>query len=298
MGSFQKQQSRKNLGEAAVQLQQFGSHRIQKFVLCCVVTVLVVFIVAVDNNESTPLAASSLLSGLTVNASNGNARVIRKELSAEEFTLIFELTPSQSSLDDTSVSTGDHTAQIVIRNKDCENPNFYLRLVGEALVPILLTQNDGSTSRMKKQEKWSGRFSIPVQGKYFVEARWYGCDEERTPDWIPLQFPIEIHAVGARALPEHTSKESYLFADSIWLSTSSITNTEKLALPDYVWVDPSASNDPSFISLPIKDMGGTIATTNGTFKEPHQAYRFAETGNYVSRHLASMNEVDCLMLPA
>ena len=67
------------------------------------------------------------------------------------------------------VDLGPHRAMVSITLPKCLYPRVYMRLVGDALVYIPLKQEKNN------RNTWSATFSMPMEGTYQEESRWYGC---------------------------------------------------------------------------------------------------------------------------
>jgi hypothetical protein len=193
-------------------------------------------------------------------------KVVRVDIS-KDVTLVLHLarfTEPNSSGDE--VALGPHSAQLVANPKTCKNPSFWIRLVGTTLVDVHLAEATNKAT-------WSGSFSMPVQGTYRVDARWYGCDGHGKIS-MPLPDLVTLQAVGT-AVPAET--DISLFSNgSSWTSTQGIESGD-VELPDYIWKNPQIPaesflrTDPTDHHVVVKE--GTVRQTNGF-------YAFSELGNY------------------
>jgi hypothetical protein len=253
------------LNEAVRRIKGFRPDRIRNLSVAYIAVFLVTlhFFLKSSTNNDTDVAPGAI------------STVLKSGLA----TLILEFKrPAESLSDSDLVLVGNHQAKVVIQSKSCKYPRFCIRLVGDALVPMELVQGskpDGQT--------WSGSFFIQSEGKYSVDARWYGCEEGDT-SWSSLNVPIEIRAVGSLSAAMGRYEESVLFADSAWISKERFATKEGEALPDYIWTDPRATaalETGDLIKLENPKLGiRTAISKRGTLKAPHGMYKFDENGNY------------------
>jgi hypothetical protein len=191
-------------------------------------------------------------------------KIFRVDISTD-VTLVLQLarsTDPESSDDD--VALGPHIAQLVVNPKTCKNPSFWIRLVGATLVNVRLAED-------KSKATWTGSFSIPVQGTYRVDARWYGCDGHGKR-WTPLPDPVALQAVGA-SVPVDTAIS--LFSNgSSWTSTQGIESGD-VQLPDYIWKNPEVPAQTDFIKTTHN-----VILKEGTVRQPNGFYAFGDLGNY------------------
>ena len=237
--------------------------------------------------------------------SNSSVKVLQQELfwsssadgsaistagpSTPTATLILEL---QRASDADAVTTGpQHQAHVFVTTSEdaCPFPRFGVRLVGPALVPVLLEQQPH-----EQVYRWIGSFHIPVAGSYRVETQWYECQERRegtmTEEYTTSSSPLEFIAVGPLSLPATNRQptESHLFTNSVWLPTEDTTFIDRktegpVVLPDYMWLDPTLENPLEHDFLFLKQESQNVSTTvskGGTFTEEHGMYKFSEVGNY------------------
>lgn len=241
----------------------------RKLSAACTVCFLVNFIA---NLDSAPDQIGGLMTELKT---DGNIQTIQRDLSDGVATLILELTrPAGSSSDDKVVAVGQHVARVIINNKSCTYPRFWMRLVGDVLVTMEFRQ--GAQSKLYH---WNGSFAIPMEGNYSVEARWYGCAQNGT-SWSLLQNPIEIQAIGPPYTPVNQQKESYLFANSGWISHEKVPFSGALQT-GYVWTDLDIGEpDPDDFVRLVDEKSGirTIVSKRGTFKKQRACTNSAKLG--------------------
>jgi len=257
--------------------------------------------IKIDTAVKSKLAASLLAQ----QQSNSSVQVLQQELfwssladggatstaepSTPTATLILEL---HRAADGDAVTTGpQHQAHFFVTTSEdvCPFPRFGVRLVGPALVPVLLEQQP-----REQVYRWSGSFHIPVAGSYRVETQWYGCREQSGDtmgeDYTASSSPLEFIAVGPLSLPATNRRptESHLFTNSVWLPTEDMTfidpkTEEPVVLPDYMWLDPTLENPLKDDFLFLEQESHNISTTvsqRGTFTKEHGMYKFSEVGNY------------------
>jgi hypothetical protein len=235
------------------------SFRLEQILSIVAVAIVSITLLVYLNSESDVMGAAISTKELKTNS---DIRIIHQELSPGNATMILELMRSEPNSD--TIAVGQHKVQVTITNKACEFPQFWIRLVGDALVPVELSQVTKS-----KYQNWNGVFNIPIKGTYKVDARWYGCTENET-SWTPLHAPIDLHAVGKHSIPEERPKEAYLFADSAWVAT------RNNSLPEYMWMDLDHISKPGK-STKVKE---TTIYNSATLKKPNEMYMFMHVGNY------------------
>jgi hypothetical protein len=182
--------------------------------------------------------------------------------------------PSPAS-DNVAVAVGEHFCQVVVHTKRCPYPQFWIRLVGDALVALDLVQGtDG------QNDVWRGKFVIPLEGVYAVDVRWLGCGPDSLP-WKSL--PIRLASVGARR--ERQSEKSFWFSNGAWIATRKFEVEASTALLDYIWSDPSIVGQREgmldLVQIESKDLGiRTVVSKRGVLHPIHGMFKFDENGNY------------------
>jgi hypothetical protein len=194
-------------------------------------------------------------------------KLVRADI-AKDVTLVLQLarsTDPKSSEDD--VSLGPHRAQLVVDPKTCKNPSFWIRLVGTTLVNVHLVEDTSKAT-------WTGSFSIPVQGTYRVDARWYGCYGHGKSSTL-LPDPVTLQAVGSAVSAD--TAISLFSPGSSWTSTQGIESpSDDVQLPDYIWKNPEIpAQSNNFIKT-----SRTVVLKEGTVRQPNGFYRFSELTNY------------------
>jgi hypothetical protein len=192
-------------------------------------------------------------------------KIVRVDIS-KDVTLVLQLARSTEPVSsDEDVALGPHSAQLVVNPKTCKNPSFWIRLVGTTLVNVHLVEDTSKAT-------WTGSFSIPVQGTYHVDARWYGCDGLGKSS-TPLPDPVKLQAVGT-TIPTDTTIS--LFSNgSSWTSSQGIESGD-VQLSDYIWKNPDIPAQPNnFIKTAY-----SVVLKEGTVRQPNGFYSFDELGNY------------------
>lgn len=190
-------------------------------------------------------------------------KLVRVDIS-KDVTLVLQLARSTEPMpSDDDVALGPHIAQLVVNPKTCKNPSFWIRLVGTTLVNIHLAEDISKAT-------WTGSFSIPVQGTYHVDARWYGCDGHGKSS-MPLPDPVILQAVGTTVLADSVSLFS---SGSSWTSTKGIESGD-VQLPDYVWKNPEVPAQTNDFLKTAR----TVVLKEGTVQQPNGFYAFSELGN-------------------
>jgi hypothetical protein len=192
-------------------------------------------------------------------------KIIRADIS-KDATLVLLLARSTEEPEspDDAVALGPHSAQLVVNPKTCKNPRFWIRLVGATLVHINLVEDASKAT-------WRGSFSIPVQGSYRVDARWYGCNAHENI-LTPFPEPVTLQAVGT----DFAVSDISVFANgSSWTLTQGIEAGD-VKLPDYIWKNPEV---PAQANNFIKT-SDSVVLKEGTVRQPNGFYAFAQLGNY------------------
>jgi hypothetical protein len=266
------------LREAISRIQGCRRDQIQKVSVVFISLLFVLFQIFLSSSAEKVGEGATI--SMTDLKTDSDVRTIRQDLSSGEATLVLELkrpTSTESTSASDAVAVGQHEVKVIILNTSCKYPRFWVSLVGDALVTMDLVQGTKSSS-----QTWSGLFAIPFEGTYTVEARWYGCVQDGTT-WSPLSSPINFRAVGPRYIPMMRPKESYLFANSAWISSKRIASAGEPLLPDYVWTDrvDGASEPDDILTLNDERVGiNTAILKSGTLREPNGMYQFGEVGNY------------------
>lgn len=194
----------------------------------------------------------------------------------------------------TTLVGDQHWAHVTVPPSSCI-PTFSMRLVGDALLPIVLQLQQLQRGKKAKRapQVWLGQFEIPRTGDYRLEFAWLGCPGEDGAAKHVSTLQESIHLV-ATVASEATTQESqyqlerptnaYLFSQSLWLSKNVMgpALSEKV-VPDYIWADPNLKswNSTDLLFLPGVDEGHEVAVTkSGTLTADKGYYKFAETGNY------------------
>jgi hypothetical protein len=160
---------------------------------------------------------------------------------------------------DAEVSLGTHRATLVVE-KSCESPGFWLRLEGEALVGVVLHEENGGY-------RWTGSFELPVAGNYQMVSYWYGCDGKGSKERKVLK---DIVAKGSSTTPLITSA----FPSSTWISSKRFSQTPPVKQP-YVWHDLSVPVEKATL-LKAAD---TSVSQEGAVGE-NGFYSFKDLSNY------------------
>jgi hypothetical protein len=176
----------------------------------------------------------------------------------------FEIAPNvqgvvnfASGSDDSAVSLGPHQATYTV-GKSCKNPALWMRVEGDALVGVTMTENADS---------WSGSFSLPIEGKYRLVAYWYGCDGKGTPKNILLKT---FTAKGIASLNQNS-----MYPKSAWISSKRFPQKEQIIQP-YVWHDPKIPTEKATLLKTSE----TIISQEGAVMGETGFYDFTSLSNY------------------
>jgi hypothetical protein len=195
-------------------------------------------------------------------------------------------------------------------NKNCQIPQVWTRIIGDALVNVPLIQmtnasttDGGATSQ---QEIWTGQFHVPLAGSYRLEAMYKTtmnnnakCD---TSNFLSKDnknvkyYYYDFHVMGnAKQLEKKIGDISMV--QGSWISTTKIQLQEKddnhkdvSLLPEatssssfpYVWADPIMVEQGKVMTNIYK---GNNATKTLMFKEStvtpkYKFYEFQKLSNY------------------
>jgi len=189
-------------------------------------------------------------------------------------------------------SLGPH--RIVVQTQ-CDCPPIWIRVVGDGMIPISLIQQQ----RQQKEgyEDWEGEFTLPMEGQYRIEDRWYGCDNEKgnfNPSTYEstkgLAFQV-LHAVGEGTSEENlylTNSNSPLsiFGFGAWISSKKVVQ-KKTGTNDYVWANPQSMINKTLTLIDYQLKGGDstinakgVIAKEGTVSPQHDFYSFSQLGNY------------------
>jgi hypothetical protein len=191
-------------------------------------------------------------------------KLVRVDI-AKDVTLVLQLRSAEPKSSDDEVALGPHRAQLVVNPKTCKNPSFWIRLVGPTLVNVHLVEDSSKAT-------WTGSFSIPVQGTYRVDARWYGCDGHgKNPTTLP--DPVTLQAVGTAVSADNGI--SLFSPGSSWTSTAGIESGD-VELPNYIWKNPEVpAQSDNFIKT-----SRAVVLKEGTVRQPNGFYEFGDLSNY------------------
>jgi hypothetical protein len=131
---------------------------------------------------------------------------------------------------DKEVSLGPHVAKVTILKPNCSHPRIYMRLKGEALVSIPLQESETKT--------WSASFYMPVAGKYELDARWYGCDNN-SDAYTSLPESLVFQASGTNNGESQMVKSKTplaVFPTGFWRSKQHFKEQVESIKSDYLWV--------------------------------------------------------------
>lgn len=163
----------------------------------------------------------------------------------------------------TTVTLGPHQATLFIPNS-CRYPSLWLRLEGDALVPVLLSE--GAT-------QWEGSFTLPIEGNYTLVAYWYGCDGNSN-----LQKRKVLTSMTAKdsAMLDRASQDVALFPPSAWISSKRFNKKASEIEQTYVWHNPLV---PTSEAVMFKTSESIVSKDSATFPETN-FYKFGSLSNY------------------
>mmetsp|Transcript_21374 Transcript_21374/g.32296 ORF Transcript_21374/g.32296 Transcript_21374/m.32296 type:complete len:505 (+) Transcript_21374:216-1730(+) len=152
---------------------------------------------------------------------------------------------SKVQTDSQNKSLGPHSCTLSILKAICPHPQFQARLMGDALLWIQLLP---STNPMT----FTGTFYMPIEGRYWLDIRWYGCSVSDHRDLHrSLSKPVFVTSSSHDAIPAVTTSKIpiSIFKSGFWLSKSRFMHEKISELKsDYLWI----SLDHSKSSLEIE----------------------------------------------
>ena len=132
-----------------------------------------------------------------------------------------------------TISLGPH--EVILRvGRSCENPGFWMRLEGSALVGVNLKQG-------MNKDIWRGKFMIPMDGKYMVVVHWYGCDGQS------LMKEIRMGLVKVMGSKSNYGTEP-LCSRGAWVTANRFPGGIAQVSQPFVWFNPYSHFKIDFIS--------------------------------------------------
>ena len=144
-----------------------------------------------------------------------------------------------------TISLGPHTARVKF-DEGCTSPHFWMRLEGEALVGVNLTEDEAEDGALS----WKGTFYLPRPGIYRLVGHWYGCYGGGGASKL-IEVP-DIKATGS-AIPSMNTNP--MFPQAAWMYDSEIKK--------YVWTNPNIGIEKSH----IRESRSVVFTDEGTLDD-------------------------------
>lgn len=197
-------------------------------------------------------------------------------------------------------SLGPH--RVIIRtNQACGSPPIWMRVVGNSMVAIPLVRQARRSWQKERYVYWEGQFTLPIEGRYTIEERQYGCLYGKGD--IKLSSYISSGGHEFEAVPalgetptkinsQLTNSDSPLsiFGTGVWISTNNIDAIEKdKNTNSYIWANPQSVANQTLsllnIQLNVKRGDDTAITKEvlakeGTVSPRNGFHSFSELGNY------------------
>lgn len=174
-----------------------------------------------------------------------STELIYRESLDKDVHLSLMLTRPEGQTTNDFAALGPHAVSLQIA-RECGNPRFWFRLVGDALVYVPLYVKEGD------KQSWSGTFNLPMEGTYFTDARWFGCDGQA--DYVSPPQPTEIVAKGSLLV----STTPAMFPEAAWIASRKFRAQGHL--PPYLWMALNVSPE----SANIVEIGETAVSKEGT----------------------------------
>jgi hypothetical protein len=157
-------------------------------------------------------------------------------------------------------SLGPYKARLHAQKRACPNLGLWLRMEGEALDTIVMTENG---------DLWEGTFSFPIAGSYQIVAYWKGCENN---DTVKKTEVIKVDITGESA--QIIDGSSFLYPQSAWMSSKSFKDIPSST--PYVWHNPFVAPNEANI---IKTANSAVSKEGATFSETG-FYKFYKLSNY------------------
>jgi hypothetical protein len=180
---------------------------------------------------------------------------------------------------DDAISLGTH-ALIVEVKRYCPWPVFWVRVTGDVLVHVPLTENP-------ETRQWYGEFDLPREGSYKMDVRWYGCHRENSTTFHSFEEPLQFAARGVSGSPHERQPHTppFFAESSAWRRRESIPEFASMAsepLLPFVWMEAKQSTPPegSLLCTTKTPEVSSCLSTEGTLKHPDDYYKFGQVSNY------------------
>jgi len=240
-----------------------------KIALALVILSAIFFIVS-ESFLGSIISPTSTLKYFRVNSGNSNAIEIQKDV-APDVILILSLTTAaeMTGKPQPTASLGTHSVSVTIAQR-CPQPRFWIRVAGDALVGVLMVENEAGN--------WDGVFDLPMSGSYHLDVRWYGCSDSSDFEHIEIPFQAVDEGKHTATVAPESINEGMFEPTSVWLKTELMN--KRLGgienLPNYLWMKPGA--DPTAGNL-LRTQD-SIVLTEGTLRHPDNYYDFQVLSNY------------------
>lgn len=173
------------------------------------------------------------------------------------------------SNDKTVAMMGPHKAELIFRQEaaNCQSPQTWLRLVGDALLSVPMSLVDTST--------WAGTFSVPINGTYSVQVQWT-CNDS-ADSMQSFTVPTSLKMIGNSSVSSEIQKSkssNHFFQEGMWISSEKF-KTGVVDQP-YIWHDPQTAPTDATLIKALSSLGESLVSKEATVIPE----KFQELSNY------------------
>jgi len=171
---------------------------------------------------------------------------------------------------DNSNSLGPHHISVSIGTR-CKNAPFWVRVVGDALLYVTLTEEEPG--------RWAGSFTLPMEGKYQLESNWLPCDGEGKSESKYQEFEV---TESNKSSPTEGNDNDNLFPISAWVTSEKvkIADSETKIENKYQWANLDKVTQGKDMT-PLTGANNSIVLKESVVKDESTFYSsFQHVSNY------------------
>ncbi len=175
----------------------------------------------------------------------------------------------------TDLSLGPHQIT-VLTDDECESTPIFMRIVGDALVDVPLTQD---TDQFKV---WIGSFEFPIDGSYQLQIDWVGCDQQKTDiQYYNFKASEMSMETKAKTAPPQPDSNLNLFVKGAWIKAMKIAtkNTQITPAHKFVWANIEKVKNKEEMS-PLKGPEKSMVYEESIVTKEYGYSSFPELTNY------------------
>ena len=161
-----------------------------------------------------------------------------------------------------SILLGSHQVALEVDPK-CSDPRVWLRLEGDALAPIILTQ--------ESKTFWFGEFNVPKPGQFELVAHSFGCDGLSKKE-VSKIYPFTAN--GIHGFSGH-SESNPIFPKAYWIPSELFPQANEPKQP-YIFHDPSVP----YPSATLFKTENSVTSKSGVTTKEHDFFQFNKLSNY------------------